>query len=144
MISTSEKETQQLGISLAAQLRPGDVLLLSGDLGAGKTVFARGVARAMGITGPISSPTFALVNVHEGCPPLHHFDLYRLSGAEEFWAAGLDELIGGEAVSLIEWPERALEALPTARLVVDIAYGRAEGERIITITPQGGFREVRV
>lgn len=144
MISTSERETQQFGASLAAQLRPGDVLLLSGDLGAGKTVFARGVARAMGIKGPIASPSFALVNVHEGCFPLHHFDLYRLSDADEFRAAGLEELIGGDAVSLIEWPERAPQVLPERRLVVEIAYGQTEGERIITITPQGGFREVQV
>lgn len=143
MITRSQLETEQFGRSLAVQLRPGDVLLLRGDLGAGKSVFARGVARGLGVEGPISSPTFTLLNCHEGSRmPVHHFDLYRLADADEFYAAGLDDSIGGNAIALVEWPERAEEAMPDCRLEIHIQYGANEDERLITLAPQGGFREV--
>lgn len=138
----SEMETERIATALAAQLRPGDVLLLRGELGAGKTVFARGIARGLGITGPISSPTFTLLNCHEAAVPLHHFDLYRLEDADEFYAAGLQDAIGAPAVAIIEWPERAEEAMPVAHLEIQITYGPQDGERIIDILPVGGFREV--
>lgn len=141
-MTRTEAETEQIGTSLAAQLRPGDVLLLYGDLGAGKSVFARGLARGLGISGPVTSPTFTLLNVYQGRLALHHFDLYRLDSGEEFEAAGLSEYVGGEAVALVEWPQRALEALPARHLAVEIAYGDSEGERYIRIRPMGGFREV--
>lgn len=142
--TTTHNQTEQLGISLAAQLRPGDVLLLRGQLGAGKSVLARGIARGLGVEGPVSSPTFTIMNPYEGRLPLHHFDLYRLADADEFYAAGLEDSIGGEAVAVIEWPDRAPEALPACHLAIAIAYGEREGERHITITPMGGFREVAV
>lgn len=144
MITRTEKETEQLGMSLAAQLRPGDVLLLRGELGAGKSVLARGIARGLGVEGPVSSPTFTLLNCHEGRYPLHHFDLYRLEDADEFEAAGLAEYVGGAAVSVLEWPERAMEALPACHLDIQIAYGAETGERIITLTAAGGFREMEI
>lgn len=145
MYTHSDTETEQLGRSLAAQLRPGDVLLLYGELGAGKTVFSRGVARGLGIEGPIASPTFTLLALHEGGRiPLHHFDLYRLEDADAFEDAGLAEYVHPAAVSLIEWPERAMAALPAAHLAIHIAYGDAEGERKIAILPRGGFREVSI
>lgn len=142
MVSSSEKQTLQLGRSLAAQLRPGDVLLLSGELGAGKTVFARGVAEGLGVTEPVVSPTFTLLNCYQGRIPLHHFDLYRLRDADDFLGAGLDEYVGGDAVALIEWPERCCEALPACRLEIYISYGPTDRERHIQILPMGGFREV--
>ena len=140
--TNSEIETEALGRSLAAQLRPGDVLLLRGELGAGKTVFARGVARGLGVEGPVSSPTFTLLICHEGRVPFHHFDLYRLAGEDDFFAAGLEDSVVGESVTLMEWPERCPEALPACHLKIGIAYGASECERRITMTPCGGFREV--
>lgn len=142
MISTSQTQTEQLGISLAAQLRPGDVLLLRGEMGVGKTVFARGVARGLHVEGPIASPTYTILHCHMGRLPLHHFDLYRLQAADEFEAAGLCEYVGGDVVTLIEWPDRAGALLPADHLDITIAYGAADDERIITITPAGAFREV--
>lgn len=138
----NETETERLGMSLAAQLRPGDVVLLRGDLGAGKSVFARGVARGLGVQGPVPSPTFTLLNCHEGRAPLHHFDLYRISEPEEFFAAGLFDALSDDAISVVEWPERCEEAMPLCRLEITIAPSADETARDITLTPMGGFPEV--
>ncbi len=110
-----EAATLVLGAELAAALRPGSVVLLRGDLGAGKTTLVRGLLRAMGHTGPVRSPTYALVESYRlgGCD-LHHFDLYRMGDPEELEAIGLRDYFDGEAICLIEWPERAGAMLPTA------------------------------
>lgn len=141
-VTHSESETARLGERLAALLEPGDVLLLRGELGAGKSVLARGVARGLGVEGAMPSPTFTLVCEHRGRVPVHHFDLYRVSGEDEFYAAGLPDLLGGDAVSLVEWPENGGDALPEAHLEIDVEYGAGETERSIAIAPAGGFREV--
>ena len=106
-LTRSEAETRELAARLAAALKPGDCVLLHGDLGAGKSVFVRGAARALGVTGAMPSPTFTLMIPYEGRVKLYHFDLSRLSDPEEFYAAGLDEFVGGDGVALIEWPEMA-------------------------------------
>ena len=135
-------ETEALGQVLAAQLRPGDVLLLRGELGAGKTAFTRGIAAGLGVEGPVASPTFTLLNCHEGRIGLSHFDLYRLDGDDAFYEAGLEDYIGGNAVAVVEWPERCEGAMPLCRLEINICYATEENERNITFTPMGGFREV--
>ncbi len=138
----SREETQRLGQALAQVLRPGDVLLLSGELGAGKSELARGIARGLGVTGPVPSPTFTLLNIYEeGRLPLHHFDWYRADDPEEISAAGLEEYIQGEWVSLIEWHERAPYLCPERHLLVEIKT-LDETSRLITLRPQGGFREL--
>lgn len=142
MITAGVEETVQAGRALAAQLRAGDVVLLRGDLGAGKTAFSRGVAQGLGVGETVTSPTFMLLNCYEGHLPLHHFDLYRLADEEEFYAAGLIDYVGKSAISLIEWPERCEGALPACHLNIEIAYGPNENEREILLTPMGGFREV--
>ena len=91
----SEDDTFALGRALGAFLRPGDALLLSGDLGTGKSVLARGAARSLGVEGPMPSPSFTILFPYEGKCPVYHFDLYRLSGPDEFEAAGLYEWFGG-------------------------------------------------
>lgn len=141
--TTTESETERLGRALAAQLEAGDVVLLEGELGAGKSVLARGIARGLGIEGPVASPTFTLMQVYDGGRvPLRHMDLYRLADADEFYAAGLGDALDGGAVAVIEWPARAADALPARHLSIAIAYGDAEGERAVTILPMAGFREV--
>ena len=139
MRTHSAAETRALGAKLAAFLQPGDTLLLQGDLGAGKSEFARGVARGLGITGPVPSPSFTILNAYdEGRLPLYHFDWYRIEDPEEIAQMGMDEMLGGDGVALIEWSEKALEWVPERALKVNI---RAEDEetREITFTPLGGF-----
>ncbi|MEM1081639.1 MAG: tRNA (adenosine(37)-N6)-threonylcarbamoyltransferase complex ATPase subunit type 1 TsaE [Pseudomonadota bacterium] len=113
--STSEAETLRLGGELAAQLYGGELVFLSGDLGAGKTTLVRGILRGLGFEGRVKSPSYGLL---ESYPlqsfTLHHLDLYRLTQPEELFDLGLEELLRPDAVVLIEWPERAEAALPNA------------------------------
>lgn len=121
-----------LAARLAAVLRPGDVLGLSGDLGAGKTTFARGVLRGLGWLGEVPSPSFTLVQTYDTVPPLWHVDLYRLDRADEADALGLDD-IWDEAVVLIEWPERLGSRLPAQALRLRLD-GAGEATRSLTAT----------
>jgi len=121
-----------LAARLAAVLRPGDVLALSGDLGAGKTTFARGVLRGLGWLGEVPSPSFTLVQTYDTVPPLWHVDLYRLDRADEADALGLDD-IWDEAVVLIEWPERLGSRLPAQALRLRLD-GAGEATRSLTAT----------
>ena len=140
MITThSAKETRALGAKLAAHLRPGDVVLLRGDLGAGKSEFARGVARGLGVQGPVPSPSFTILNMYdEGRIPLYHFDWYRIHDPDEIGEMGFEEQIGGDGIALIEWSEQAPEYVPDRALDISI---RAvdENTREITMEPLGGF-----
>ena len=106
-VSRSPEETERLGVCLAKYLRAGDIVCLDGDLGAGKTALTRGIAEGLGIRGMVSSPTFMLVIEHENedGPALFHFDAYRLSGAEDFFDAGLDEYFYRGGVCVIEWSD---------------------------------------
>ena len=129
----SEEDTLRLAGRLAQALKPGDSVLLHGDLGAGKSVFARGVGRALGVTGAMPSPTFTLLIPYEdGRMKLYHYDLYRLNDPDEFYAAGLDEFIGGDGVALIEWPEMA-EIGPRPALHVTLKRGEGGDQREIEI-----------
>jgi tRNA threonylcarbamoyladenosine biosynthesis protein TsaE len=139
-----EKEMLALGNALASQLLPGDVLLLFGELGAGKTVLTRGIAGGLNITEPVVSPTFTLFNRYDGALPLHHLDLYRLSGEHALYEAGLMDSIGGDAVTVIEWPERCIAELPDCHLRIVIEYGEDEGSRTVAIVPNKGFREINL
>ena len=140
--TNSEQETFDFGAALGAGLQAGDCVLLSGDLGAGKSEFSRGVARGLGVTGPVPSPSFTILNVYEaGRIPLYHFDWYRIGDAQELYDAGLDEMIGGDGASLIEWAERAPECVPPAHLRVDIRKGEGD-ERTVALTCVGGFHPI--
>lgn len=142
----NEETTRRLGFCLGARLRPEDVVLLKGEMGAGKSVLARAAARGMGVSGPVPSPTFTLLNVHEGREMrLYHFDLYRLEGADALYEMGLEEYIPApDGATLIEWPQRAGEAMPERALVVTLTPG-ADGEgRWVTLEPRGGFDPTRL
>ncbi len=121
VVSDGESQTLELGRRLGELLQPATVVLLQGDLGAGKTVFARGVARGLGVDPqiPVTSPTFTLMNHYQGRLDLYHFDLYRLSDADELIELGFDEYAYGSGVTLIEWPEK-LDNLETPGLWVDL------------------------
>jgi tRNA threonylcarbamoyladenosine biosynthesis protein TsaE len=106
--SAGPEATERAGADLAAQLRPGDVVLVSGDLGTGKTTFVRGALRALGVTGPVTSPTFVVGILYDGgAGPLAHLDLYRLAGLEDEDPGLLDPYFGPDVVTFVEWPERA-------------------------------------
>ena len=132
----SQDDTFALGRALGACLRPGDTLLLSGDLGTGKSVLARGAARSLGVEGPMPSPSFTILFPYEGKCPVYHFDLYRLSGPDEFEAAGLYEWFGGAGVCLVEWPETVdLDARPCVRLTLRRAA--EDGARDVELVTDG-------
>ena len=138
--TSSEAGTEALGEQLAAALKPGTVIAFTGDLGAGKTAFTRGLARGLGVTGRVTSPTFTIVNEYEGGRlPLFHFDMYRLGSAEELFDIGWEDYLRRGGVCAVEWSERVAEALEGA-VRVDIRRGETDGERIITITDGGAVQ----
>ena len=139
IVTHSAEETRRLGAKLAAHLQPGDVVLLRGDLGAGKSEFARGVARGLGVSGPVPSPSFTILNMYdEGRIPLYHFDWYRIHDPDEIGEMGFEEQLHGDGVSLIEWSERAVEYLPERALIISIRAVN-DDTREITFTARGGF-----
>ena len=133
--SFSAEETYELGKKLGSEANPGDVLTLIGDLGVGKTVFTQGFADGLGITEPISSPTFTIVQVYEeGRLPFYHFDVYRIGDVEEMDEVGFDEYVMGEGVSLIEWANLIEEILPERRTEIIIEKDLQEGFEYRRIT----------
>ena len=128
------EETVALGEAIGAKLRPGDIIALQGTLAAGKTTITKGIARALGVADTITSPTFCLISEYEGALPLYHMDVYRLDGAEDFVNLGVDDMLYGNGVSIIEWSEKIMEELPKRTIVIRLEAG-ADGsnERTITI-----------
>jgi tRNA threonylcarbamoyladenosine biosynthesis protein TsaE len=124
-------ETRALAASLAAAARPGDLISLVGDLGAGKTQFAKGFGAGLGITDTIVSPSFVLMAEYQGRLPLFHVDLYRLADAAEALAGGLIDDRQAEGVTLVEWAERLADAMPTERLEVVIDGAGDDPRRIM-------------
>ena len=144
MMTHSPAETRALGEKLAHLLLPGDVLLLWGDLGAGKSELTRGIAKGLGIAGPISSPSFTIMNVYDdGRIPLYHFDWYRLQSSEELYEMGLDEYLGGDGVAVIEWPGQCSDAIPETCLSIIIEPQEDETRRIL-FDYRGGFRNLKL
>ena len=134
-LSNSVEETEALGASLAQELEPGAVLAFTGDLGAGKTAFVRGLARGLGCPGRVTSPTFTIVNEYEGGRlPLFHFDMYRLASADELFDIGWEDYLDRGGVCAVEWSENVAEALEADCLRVDIRRGEQDNQRIITVT----------
>lgn len=134
--SSSQQQTFDLAQALGAFLQAGDTVFLTGDLGTGKSVFARGVAAALDIHEPMASPTFTIMYPYEGREKLYHFDLYRLEEPDEFYQAGLEEFIGGDGVALVEWPDHA-DILPEPRLDVCIERGEGDDDRFISLEFNG-------
>ena len=136
--STSPSDTLALGRKLAALLHPGDVVLLAGALGAGKTLFASGIAEGLGVAEPVTSPSFVLVRTYEGFLPLVHADLYRLRTTGELDDLELSES-ARDGVLLVEWGNVAAAGVPVDHLLVELEIGD-EQMRTITFQPRGSWR----
>ncbi|HJG86963.1 tRNA (adenosine(37)-N6)-threonylcarbamoyltransferase complex ATPase subunit type 1 TsaE [Pseudoflavonifractor capillosus] len=136
-VSNSPAETEALGAALAGRLKPGAVVAFSGDLGAGKTAFVRGMARGLGIPERVTSPTFTIVNEYEGGRlPLFHFDMYRLSSSDELFDIGWEDYLVRGGVCAVEWSENVSDALEGDCIRVDIRRGAHDNQRLIRI--EGG------
>jgi tRNA threonylcarbamoyladenosine biosynthesis protein TsaE len=132
--TNSVEETRELGERIGSLLQGGDVLTLSGDLGAGKTSFTQGIARGLGIKRVVNSPTFTIIKEYEGNLPLYHMDVYRLDeGGEDL---GFDEYFYGEGVTVVEWPQMIADFLPPERLEIIITR-EGEDKRAIRFLPFG-------
>jgi tRNA threonylcarbamoyladenosine biosynthesis protein TsaE len=132
--SENERDTEALGAALAQRLAPGSVVAFTGDLGAGKTAFVRGMARGLGIPARVTSPTFTIVNEYEGGRlPLFHFDMYRLSSSEELFDIGWEDFLRRGGICAVEWSENITDALEGDTIWVDIRRGQTDQQRIITV-----------
>jgi tRNA threonylcarbamoyladenosine biosynthesis protein TsaE len=144
--TSSAEETRELGEAVAALLRPRDAVLLTGELGAGKTTFVQGVARGLGVEDPVASPTFTLIKEYAGILDLAHVDVYRLDRLQDVVDLGLEELGDGDDVLLVEWGDTIEDLLPDDRLRVELitVEGDDADARSITITPAGAGWAERV
>ncbi len=134
-ITNDPEQTEQLGQRLGMALSAGAVVAYTGDLGAGKTAFTRGLAKGLGIPGPVTSPTFTIVNEYEGGRlPLFHFDMYRLSDSDELFDIGWEDYLVRGGVCAVEWSEIVDDALDEDCIRVDIRRGETDSCRHITIT----------
>lgn len=125
------RATEELGASLAPFVRAGDVLGLSGEVGAGKTTLVRGLALGLDVEDDVTSPTFALLHVYAGRLPLHHVDLYRLSSEQELWDMDFDLLFPEQGCAVVEWADRFSEALPPLDAAFELRHDRQEGREIL-------------
>jgi tRNA threonylcarbamoyladenosine biosynthesis protein TsaE len=143
--TASVVETRALAGALAELARAGDLLLLSGDLGAGKTAFAQGFGRGLGIAEPITSPTFTLAREYQGTRlRLHHLDVYRMEAMAEVFDVDLPDLLDDEAVVLVEWGEAIASAVPVDYLEVSLHLGDGDDDRAIELRPVGPSWSARV
>ena len=123
--SNSPEETEALGMRLAACLAPGLVVAFRGDLGAGKTCMAKGIARGLGVEDTVTSPTYTIVSEYQGRFPLYHIDAYRLNGDEDFENAGALDYLGGDGVALVEWSERVPRSIPRGAITITVKISGA-------------------
>ncbi len=130
----SREETEKLGCRLAKLLKPSDVIALEGDLGAGKTTFAKGLAKGLGIQRVVNSPTFTIIKEYEGDLPLYHMDVYRLEGQDE--DLGFDEYFFGDGVTVVEWAQFIQDLLPEEHLKITIKHVKGD-EREFRFIPNG-------
>ena len=132
-ITNSAAETRALGEKLASRLKAGDVVVLEGELGAGKSELARGIAKGLGVTETVTSPSFTILNVYEsGRCPMYHFDWYRLESEEELYELGMDEYLGGDGIAVIEWAERCPDAVPERCIRIRLEAAGEETRKIET------------
>ncbi len=131
LTSLSEEQTIQIGEQLGASLAPGSVISLQGSLGAGKTTLVKGIARSLGITEPVTSPSFTIIQQYLGSVPLYHMDLYRIDSMEEFDLLGAEEYLYDKGITVIEWGEKISSMLPSSAVCITC---RIEPDQTRTIT----------
>ena len=136
--TASAAETQELATTLASLCGAGDLLVLAGEMGAGKTAFAQGFARGLGVTDAVTSPTFTIVREYAGERlALHHLDVYRLDQLREVSELGIAEMLDEDAVMLVEWGDAVLPALGEHYLEVHITFGTGDDDRVLELAPRG-------
>jgi tRNA threonylcarbamoyladenosine biosynthesis protein TsaE len=141
--TSSVEQTRALAAAVAELARPGDLFLLVGDLGAGKTAFTQGLGAGLGVDDQITSPTFALVQSYTGRLDLYHLDVYRLEQISEALDLGLSELLDDGSVTVIEWGDTITSALPRDYLEVRLSFGEAADDRMVELTPVGARWQAR-
>ncbi|MGI6733879.1 MAG: tRNA (adenosine(37)-N6)-threonylcarbamoyltransferase complex ATPase subunit type 1 TsaE [Anaerovoracaceae bacterium] len=130
----NEKEAEEIGVQLAERLVPGSVIALTGNLGVGKTTFTKAVAKGLGVTELVTSPSFTIIQEYRsGRLPLYHFDVYRIEDEEELYELGYEEYFYGDGVCVVEWADRIESFLPEDTIHIHIEYGAEENERIFQI-----------
>lgn len=140
----SEEETKDLAARISRLLVPGDVLLLAGELGTGKTCFVKGLAEGLGVEEKVLSPTFTLLREYRGRVPLYHLDAYRLEGPDDLFDLGVEEYLEGEGIMAVEWGDRVREFFKEDYLEVEISFGMPADERHIRLFPRGSSWECRL
>ena len=128
----NEEETIALGEKIGELLSKGDIIAMEGTLGAGKTTITKGIAKALGVADNITSPTFCLISEYSGKMPLYHMDVYRLDGVEDFQGLGVDDMLYGDGVSIIEWSEKVRSELPKRTITLRLEP-QSDGSRLITL-----------
>lgn len=138
-------ETRAAGAALAGVLAAGDLVVLAGELGSGKTAFAQGVGRGLDVSAPVVSPSFVIVREYEGRVPLVHVDVYRLERFQELFDLGFEEVLGPDRVTVVEWGDRVTPVLPADRLEVRLGFGDDPGHRVLDVEARGnGWARRRV
>ena len=138
IISRDTEDTKRIGEVLSSYLFPGAIICLSGNLGAGKTAFVQGIGRGIGITEPITSPTYTIINEYYSARiPLYHFDVYRLGDSDEMLELGCDEYFFGKGITVVEWADNVRDIIPAQRFWINILYREDLRERDIIIEAQG-------
>lgn len=144
LTTKSARESEAVGEAIASQLRVGDLVVLSGDLGAGKTTMAKGLARGLGVTQPVTSPTFTIVQEYDGRVPVAHIDVYRLDFIQELHDLGFEELLESR-VTIVEWGEAIALVLPRDRVDVRLAmHDDDDDHRIVEVVVSGGSWKPRL
>lgn len=137
IVSQSAEQTHELGRQLGKLLQQGDIICLTGDLGAGKTAFTKGIGAGLEIKEFITSPTYTIINEYEGRIPLFHFDVYRLEGVEEMYELGYEEYFFGDGTVVVEWADIVQDIIPQERLWITILRGKSEDSREIILDASG-------
>lgn len=141
----SAEETRRLAVAISPVLVPGDMVVLAGDLGTGKTTFVQGIAVGLGITEQVTSPTFILMKeYHGGRYPLMHMDIYRMQKVQELIDLGYDEFLDPSHIVIVEWGDMVEPLLPKDHLQVEISYGRDDDQRLVALRPKGHIWSARL
>lgn len=129
LLMRNENETHNFGIQLAQKLKKGDIVCLIGDLGTGKTTLSKAIAEGLEVQEVVTSPTFTIIHEYKGKIPVYHFDVYRINDIDEMDELGYEEYFFGDGVCIIEWADMIKEIIPKESIIIEIEYGKNEGER---------------